>query len=136
MKKLYISPAKTTPEILLSPEENTFYIRGISSPEDVRAIYYPVIDWIKEFIDEILEGDRKSYSSDFPLKLQVNLDYFNSSSAKFLFDIFSDLKRLIPAGIPLIVEWFYAEEDNDLKDAGKEIALLAGLELTYIMKNK
>jgi hypothetical protein len=136
MKKLYISPAKTTPEILLSPEENTFYIRGISSPEDVRAIYYPVIDWIKEFIDEILEGDRKSYSSDFPLKLQVNLDYFNSSSAKFLFDIFSDLKRLIPARIPLIVEWFYAEEDNDLKDAGEEIALLAGLELTYIMKNK
>ena len=136
MKKLYISPTKTTPEILLSPEENTFYIRGISSPEDVRAIYYPVIDWIKIFIDEILEGEKNSYSPDFPLKIQVNLDYFNSSSAKFLFDIFSDLKRLILSGIPIIVEWFYAEEDNDLKDAGKEIALLAGLELTYIMKSK
>lgn len=136
MKKLYISPTKTTPEILLSPEENTFYIRGISSPEDVRAIYYPVIDWIKVFIDEILEGERKSYSPDFPLKFQVNLDYFNSSSAKFLFDIFSDLKRLIPAGIPVMVEWFYAEGDSDLKDAGKEIASLAGLELIYVEKNQ
>jgi len=136
MKKLYISPTKTTPEILLSPEENTFYIRGISSPEDVRAIYYPVIDWIKVFIDEILEGERKSYSPDFPLKFQVNLDYFNSSSAKFLFDIFSDLKRLIPAGIPVMVEWFYPEGDSDLKDAGKEIASLAGLELIYVEKNQ
>ncbi len=136
MKKLYISPTKTTPEILLSPEENIFYIRGISSPEDVRAIYYPVIDWIKVFIDGILEGEKNGYSPDFPLKFQVNLDYFNSSSAKFLFDIFSDLKRLIPAGIPVMVEWFYGEGDDDLKDAGKEIALLAGLELTYIMKNK
>ncbi|HEY5469671.1 MAG TPA: DUF1987 domain-containing protein [Bacteroidales bacterium] len=135
MKKLYISPTKTTPEILLSPEENIFFIRGISSPEDVRAMYYPVIDWIKIFVDDILEDGKSSYSPDSPLKFQVDLSYFNSSSAKFLFDIFSDLKRLIPSGIHVIVEWFYAEGDSDLKDAGKEIALLAGLELTYIMKN-
>ena len=135
MKKLYISPTKTTPEILLSPEENIFYIRGISSPEDVRAMYYPVIEWIKIFIDEILKGEKNSYSPDFPLKFQINLDYFNSSSAKFLFDIFSDLKRLISSDVPIIVEWFYSEGDIDLKDAGKEIASLAGLEFSYIMKN-
>ena len=135
MKKLYISPTKTTPEILLSPEENIFYIRGISSPADVRAIYYPVIDWIKIFVDDILEDGKSSYSPDSPLKFQVDLSYFNSSSAKFLFDIFSELKRLIPSGIPIIVEWFYTEGDIDLKDAGKEIASLVGLEFSYIMKN-
>jgi hypothetical protein len=55
MQKLQISPSDTTPEIQFSPEENIFFIRGISSPEDVRAMYYPVIDWIKAFIDDYLE---------------------------------------------------------------------------------
>ena len=71
MQKLYISSTKSSPEILLSPEENIFFIRGISSPEDVRAIYYPVIEWIKIFIDEILKGEKNSYSPDFPLKLSL-----------------------------------------------------------------
>jgi len=136
MQKLYISQTNSTPEILLSPEENIFLIRGTSSPEDVRAMYYPVIDWIKKFIDEILEGEKNGYSPDFPIKFQVDLAYFNSSSAKFLFDMFSELKRLIPSGIPLIVEWFYDEGDIDLKDAGIEIASLAGMEFSYILKNK
>ena len=136
MQKLYIKPTDTTPEILLSPEENIFLIRGTSSPEDVRAMYYPVIEWIKTFINDILEGEKNSYSPDFPLKFQIDLAYFNSSSAKFLFDIFSELKRLISSQIPVIVEWFYDEEDIDLKDAGTDIALLAGMDFSYILKNK
>jgi hypothetical protein len=54
MQKLYISPTPTTPEIHFSPSENIFLIRGISSPEDVRALYYPVIEWIKVFANEIM----------------------------------------------------------------------------------
>jgi hypothetical protein len=60
--------------------------------------------------------------------------YFNSSSAKFFYDIFLELKRLVPLGIPFIVEWFYDEEDIDLREAGSDIALLVGLEFLYIPK--
>jgi len=62
------------------------------------------------------------------------LAYFNSSSAKFLYDIFLEMKRLIPAGIPYIVEWVYDEEDIDLKEAGDDIALLVEMEFSYISK--
>jgi hypothetical protein len=136
MQKYYSSPTATTPEILFSPEENLFLIRGTSSPEDVRAMYYPVIEWINTFIDEIIEGKHYSYSKEHPLKFQADLVYFNSSSAKFLYDIFLELKRLIHSDIPVIIEWFYDEEDIDLKEAGLDISLLAGMEFTYIQKNK
>ena len=136
MQKLYISPTPNTPEIHFSPEENIFLIHGTSSPEDVRAMYYPVIEWVKIFIEDILEGELNNYSPENPLKLQVDLAYFNSSSAKFLFDIFLELKRLSPSGIPVVVEWFYDEGDIDLKEAGFDIASLAGMEFTYILKNK
>jgi hypothetical protein len=136
MQKLYISPTPTTPEIHFSPEENIFLIRGTSSPEDVRAMYYPVIEWVKLFIDAILKGEFDNYSPENPLIFQTDLLYFNSSSAKFFYDIFSELKRLLPSGIPVVIEWFFEEEDIDLKEAGLDIALLVGMEFTYIPKNK
>ncbi len=134
MQKLYLSPTSTSPEINLSPEENLFLIRGISSPEDVRAIYYPVIDWLTKYIDSLLENKSAKYSTDRPLKMQVDLEYFNSSSAKFLFDIFLQLKRLITSDIPVVVEWIYDEEDIDLKEAGADIAFLVEMEFSYVPK--
>jgi len=134
MQKLYISKTSITPEVNFSPEENIFLISGISSPEDVRAMYYPVIEWVVAFVNEIVEGKYKDYKPDYPLKFKADLAYFNSSSAKFLYDIFIELKRLIPLGIPVIVEWFYDEEDIDLKEGGMDIALLAEMEFLFIPK--
>lgn len=134
MEKLHIHSTKTTPEIILSPEENIFVIRGTSTPEDVREMYYPVIEWIKKFLDDILDGKNDSYSSENPLEFQIDLAYFNSSSAKFLFDIFSELKRLTPAGIPFAVEWFYDEDDLDMKEAGQNFSSLVETEFVYIPK--
>ena len=134
IEKLYIRSTNITPEVNLSPQENVFIIRGISSPEDVRSLYYPVIEWVKEYVDSLLEIKDVSFTKDSPLRFKTDLMYFNSSSAKFLYDIFLELKRLVPSGIPFIVEWYYDEEDLDLKEAGADIAMLVGLEFTYIAK--
>lgn len=136
MQKLYIEPSKISPEIRFSPDENIFIIRGNSSPEDVRALYYPVIEWIKIFIDDVIEGEYRIFTPENPMRFQTDLEYFNSSSAKFYYDIFTELKRLIAANIPVVVEWYYDGEDIDQKDAGADIALLAGMEFTFIAKNK
>jgi hypothetical protein len=134
MEKLYIRPTATTPEVNFSPRDKTFFIRGISSPEDVRAMYYPVIEWIKEYINELVVTKESDYTPEYPLKFTTELAYFNSSSAKFLYDIFMEIKRLIPHGIPFVVEWIYEEEDIDLKEAGADIALLTEMDFTYISK--
>jgi hypothetical protein len=136
MQKLYIKSTTSTPEIHFSPEDNIFLIRGISSPEDVRTMYYPVIEWVKNFIDEVIEQEPNRYTSEDPLRFQTELTYFNSSSAKFLFDIYCELKKLSQSGIPVVVEWVHEPEDIDMKDAGLNISSLAGMEFTYIKKNK
>ena len=136
MQPLYTKATDTSPEILLSPQKNSFFIRGNSAPEDVRALYYPVIEWIKIFIDDILKGEFKSFNNENPFQFQIDLQYFNSSSAKFLYDIFLELKRLIPTAIPVVVEWIYEEGDMDMKEAGADISLLAGFDFNYIQKNK
>jgi hypothetical protein len=136
MQKLYICPTKNSPEIIFSPEENIFLIRGTSSPEDVREMYYPVIEWTGIFIKDILHGKGAVYTPDNPLILKVDLDYFNSSSAKFLLDIFNEMKMLNSAKIPFIIEWHYDEQDIDMFDAGQDMALLVETEFNYIIKTR
>jgi hypothetical protein len=134
MEKLFIKQTQTSPEIHFSVDDNFYRISGTSSPEDARALYYPIIDWIKKLTDNILNGTINRYSTENPFRLQVDLLYFNSSSAKFLYDIISELKRLIPSGIPLIIEWHYEKDDPDHKEAGEDISLLADMDFTYVIK--
>jgi hypothetical protein len=136
MQRLFIEKTSSTPEINFSPDENIFTIIGKSAPEDVRAMYYPVIEWTKIFVDDVIEGEFENFSSENAMIVKTDLLYFNSSSAKFFFDIFSELKRLIDNNILVIVEWFYDEEDQDQKEAGMDIAEMVEMEFTYIPKKR
>jgi len=136
MQKLIIEPTKNTPEIIFSPDDNIFLIKGVSSPEDVRALYYPVIEWVNIFIDDIMDGTLKLYGKESPVILRIDLSYFNSSSAKFLYDILSEMKRLSIAGVPLIVEWYYDNEDIDMKEAGTDMSFMVEMEFKFIAKSR
>jgi hypothetical protein len=134
MERLYFSPTNSAPEILFSLEENIFSITGTSRPEDVRSLYYPVIDWLKRLVDNMMKGNHYNFSSENPFKLKIDLSYFNSSSAKFLFDIFSELKLISASDIPVVVEWYYDNDDPELKEAGEDISSMAGMKFKYIGK--
>jgi hypothetical protein len=134
MERLYFGPTKNTPEILLSIEENIFSISGNSRPEDVRLLYYPVIDWLKILVDNMLNGNHYKFSAENPFKMKIDLSYFNSSSAKFLFDIFSEIKLMSSSGIPVIVEWYYDNDDPELKEAGEDMAVMSEMTFKYVGK--
>ena len=134
MQKLFIKQARRTPSIMFSPDENVFYIRGTSSAESVHELYYPVVEWIIKFIEEMMTGENKIFNSKNPLRFQFDLSYFNSESAKFFFDILLELKKLPSAGIPVKIEWYFDKEDNDLKEAGVDFSDLVEMEFTFIPK--
>jgi len=135
MENLFIAPTLTTPEIRFSLEENIFRVSGTSRPEDVRALYYPVTEWIKQFADNLIDGSIEKYTAANPFRFQVDLNYFNSSSAKFLYDILIEVKRIQSASVPAIVEWHYEDDDLDLREAGNDLSILVEMEFTYIPKD-
>ncbi|MBI5009013.1 MAG: DUF1987 domain-containing protein [Bacteroidia bacterium] len=134
MENLFMASTLSTPEIRFFIKENIFRISGTSRPVDVRAFYYPIIDWVKELADEIINKKIVYYSKSNPLRFQVDFVYFNSSSAKLLYDIFSELKRIHEEGIPVKVEWFYEKEDTDMLYAGEDFAILAEMDFVPVAK--
>ena len=134
MDKLIINPSPAIPEIVLSLDEDLYYIKGTSRPEDVRSIYHPVIEWITKLCDKLISGEINKYTSDNPLRFDVDLYYFNSSSAKFLFDIFLEFKRAQDENCNVVVNWYYENDDIDLFEAGKDLSSLADMTFNYIIK--
>jgi len=135
MQKLIIDPTVTTPGICFSPDNNQFYIRGVSSPEDVRSLYYPVLEWIKKFVDEILAAKHKMYNRDNPLRFQIDLAYFNSSSAKYILDLCKQIASVRAKGKNISVKWHYEKDDNDMLESGREISRIARFPFEYNLKD-
>lgn len=129
MKPLSVPGKNNSPAIHFLPGSNTISISGRSAPEDVRVIYYPVIEWFDEFTSEVKKT--RPFTMADPLILSINLEYFNSSSAKFIYDIITRMRDLKIADIPVIVEWHYDAEDTDMRGAGEDLSALSQMEFRY-----
>jgi len=135
MEKLYVPRSEFIPEINLSPEDNVFSITGISRPENIRLIYDPVIDWMTGY-KAVLTEDYSVYSKEKPFKLKLDLEYFNSSTVKFLFDIIRIVRSMKEEGIPIVIQWFYDRDDQDCLEAGEDLAALAEIDFTFIERQQ
>ena len=134
MNKLHIEQTELTPEIVLDPGEKKFHIKGNSRPEDVRELYYPVIEWLAES-RHLLQNDGHSvYTEEDPLIVQFYLTYFNSSTAKFLYDIIHEIRNIKEDGVPVEVTWQYDEVDSDMLEAGEDLSYLAEFDFIYLKK--
>jgi hypothetical protein len=62
------------------------------------------------------------------------MDYFNSSSAKYILDLFMKLGDINGgnSNVNVNVNWHYNEMDEDMKDAGEEFEKLTGLKFNLV----
>lgn len=120
--KLKISASKITPYILIDPGKELFIIKGKSSPEDTVKFYALVFLGLKNYI---MTGRDK-------LSVHVSLTYFNSSTAKCLFDLMKILKNIKSCGIEVIVNWYYEEDDEDMLEAGEDYEMVCDISFNFV----
>jgi hypothetical protein len=118
MNKINIEPTEKTPAILFDPEEGIFEMKGNSRPEDVRIFYYPVMDALRTYYEQITKHDL----GDKPFKAVFEMHYFNTSSTKFIADILLLLKKFTDKNINLSIHWYYDKDDDDMKEVGTELS--------------
>ena len=128
MNALRIEAKRDTPEIILDPETNVFTIKGTSHPENIREVYVPVFKWLDEYLEEIKNDSGKKILFEFYYK------YINSASLRYLYDLLRKMVEFKDNGIDVEIIWNYAEDDEDMMEAGEELSLLKGIHLpfTYI----
>lgn len=111
-----------TPEVVLDPSTGHFKITGKSFSEDVAGFFEPILDWLVVY----------AQSPSKKTLVELKLVYFNSASSKLLLDILLKLEEMVNAGNEVLVKWYYAEDDEDMQDAGQEYADIVEVEFEHI----
>lgn len=122
---LLIQPTKTTPYVLLDASRDKIVIRGRSTPESSTNFYFPIFKKIEELFVE------SRY-----LSIDISLEYFNTSSAKCLIDLFRVLKRMEDKGKRVLVNWYAEEDDEDMLESGQDYAEVVDLPFNFIISDE
>ena len=62
--------------------------------------------------------------------LNVQLEYFNTSSSKCILDVFKKLESV--SGSEVSVKWYYEEDDEDMLEAGEDYEAIIDLPFEMI----
>ena len=127
MDSLKISKKDTTPELSFDLDEMVFSIEGECRPENVLTYFEPIMQWLDQLIDEVKHNETQK-KLDFHFKLE----YYNSSSAKFIFQMFKRFKKIEACNIEVTMYWFYDVLDEDLLECGEEYEKILDLNFKYI----
>lgn len=111
-----------TPFVRLDGEKGLIEIKGRSIPENSEEFYRPLIDWIRKYATAPVNL----------IDVNVQLEYFNTSSSKCLLDMFKELDTINKSGSKVQVNWYYEEDDEDMFEAGEDYQSIVNIPFTMI----
>jgi len=120
MKKLKIHNTTKTPFINFDNELGIIELKGRSLIENTALFYEKPLAWINEYVKNPNETTEVS----------IALDYYNTSSQMWIFQIFLSLTDLFRLNKKISITWFY--QDEDMAEAGSDFAKLLDIPLSLV----
>ncbi|MDX9694397.1 MAG: DUF1987 domain-containing protein [Bacteroidales bacterium] len=109
-KPFYFEGTEDKPNINFDPQNNIFEMSGNSYPEESPKFYIPLISWITEYAIQPNEDT----------KVVCKFEYFNSLSAKLLYEVFFALQKIGERGKKVTIEWYFHPDDHFIHEKGLE----------------
>ena len=110
MEKISIEGSPKTPTINFDTDKGFLEIKGRSIPENSIEFYKPLVDSLEKYA-------AKPQGST---NVNIQLEYFNTSSSKCILDVFKKLEAIHKGGSPVTINWHYEEDDEDMLEAGED----------------
>lgn len=110
MENISIEGTPKTPTVNFDYEKGIIEIKGRSIPENSIEFYKPMVDWLEEY----------GKSPQGKTVVNIQLEYFNTSSSKCILDVFKKLEGIHKADNDIVINWYYEEDDEDMLEAGED----------------
>jgi len=110
METLELQAKNNTPYINFDATTGIMVMKGRSTPENSVEYYEPITNWVLNYI--------QSPAANTIIKVQF--EYFNTSSSKCILDVLKKFAEIHKAGKSAKVEWYFEEDDEDMKEAGED----------------
>jgi hypothetical protein len=122
MHNLHIAKTKYTMDVAFDKDTGILEMSGSSYPENALDFFGPIIEWIKNYISQMKRQ----------VVLNLKINYLNTSSTKCILDIFEILEQYYQAQGDVTINWYYAEDDEDIKETGEELGEDIDLPINFI----
>jgi hypothetical protein len=122
MENLVIEGTPKTPTIKFNPEDGKLLIQGRSIPENSIEFYKPLVDLLESYTSTPKEQT----------KVDIVLEYFNTSSSKCILDVFKKLEKINADGNDVTINWHYEEDDEDMFEAGEDYQAIINIPFKMI----
>jgi len=113
MKNILIPASERAPEVDFDFWAGKLKLKGESYPEDVAAFYGPLMSALDTFLTGLESGR---------VQFDIELVYFNSSSAKALMNLMLLLERAGAAGNEVVVNWYFNSDDDTMQEFGEDFS--------------
>jgi hypothetical protein len=113
---------KNCPGIFYYPGKNKLELIGRSIPENPELIFKRLDDWITTHFEKNKE-----------LNTSIQLEYINSGSSKYLYEILKRLTGFGRSGNVVKMKWLYEEDDEAMLELGEHYRDTAGIPLEIEM---
>ena len=110
MEKINIESTPKTPSISFDFEKGFLEIKGRSIPENSIEFYKPIVESLEKY------GSKPQGTTT----VNIQLEYFNTSSSKCILDVFKKLESIHKGGNQLEINWYYEQDDEDMLEAGED----------------
>ena len=113
MDNLTIAATERSPAVEFDFAAGRLSLKGESYPEDASTVFGPIFAALEKFL---AQAEGKEIRVDF------ELIYFNSSSAKALMNMFQLMDKAAARGVRIVVNWVYAHDDETMKEFGEDFS--------------
>ena len=110
MESIKIDGTPKTPTVNFDIESGLLELIGRSIPENSIEFYKPVLEGL----------DQYSGSPKEKTKVNIKLEYFNTSSSKCILDVLKKLEGIHKSGSEVIINWHFEEVDEEMEEAGED----------------
>jgi hypothetical protein len=123
MEKLVIQEElKNCPGIAYYPDTNKLELIGRSIPENPELIFHRLEEWLT-----------LHFEKNNGLDVNIQLEYINSGSSKYLYEILKRLTGYGRSGKLVKMKWLYEEDDEGMLELGEHYRDTAGIPLEINM---
>ncbi len=123
MDNLNIAGGGKNPTVNLNAAEGTIELIGRSIPENAVDFYKPIYAWLDAYL--------KAPSPN--TKVDIRLEYFNTSSSKCLLDVFKKIEKLEKEKTSSVtVNWYYEVDDEDMLEAGEDYDIIIAVPFNMV----
>ncbi len=123
MPRLQLTRTEKTPDIHFDTEAGLFEMKGCSIHENAEAFFRPLLDLVEAYASR----------PEAVTLVRLDLDYFNSSSSKYILDLLRQIDVACGAGLTkATVEWHYAQDDLDMLEAGQDYEELLDMPVSFV----